>query len=308
MKNPGPRPGLAVAVLLALSGIATASADPPDAPGGDSRPAEAHAALTDLGLGNFFSAGWDEDWAHRHRFTPDMALLRVTTNFLEREFRLDVSRTDVRGNATVDTQTLANGLIAYGLSRRLMIEVVANYQWNQQDGGTTASGAGGGAILRAQLVDTATLSADFQVKVGFPNKGVGQTQTSVAYAVGAWQDLHALIPALGRTGLYESIQYESLPGPARAGARTKDLAGDLSLATTWTSPDTKGFRNFTTFVEFFATRDLDGFASGTTIASVTPGIRTWFAPKHSITIGEDFPLGRPGGFTRVLRVTYIMNF
>lgn len=126
--------------------------------------------------------------------------------------------------------------------------------------------------------------------------------------MGAWQDLHALIPALGRTGLYESIECESLPGPAKAGARTKDLAGDVSLATTWTSPETKGLGNFTTFVEAYATRDLDGSASGQTIASITPGIRTWFAPKHSITIGEDFPLGRPGNFTRVLRATYIMNF
>ena len=35
-------------------------------------------ALSDLTLLNFFSAGWSEDWAKRHRATgtPDFALLR----------------------------------------------------------------------------------------------------------------------------------------------------------------------------------------------------------------------------------------
>src|ERR1700690_2341650 len=45
--------------------------------------------LSDLTLLNFFTEGWGEAWAHRHRETPDMSLLRVTTNFLEREYRLD---------------------------------------------------------------------------------------------------------------------------------------------------------------------------------------------------------------------------
>lgn len=300
--------GVVAFFALFLSRVVIAEGDSPGAPGDAAPPGQAHAALSDLELSNFFTAGWNEDWTHHHRFTPDMALLRVTTNFLEREFRADYSRTDVRGNAIVDTSQLVNGLIAYGVNRRLMIEVISNYQWNQANGGTVASGGGGGALIRAQLVDSATVSADFQVKLAIPNKGIGQTQTSVAYAVGAWQDLHALLPALGRMGLYESIQYESLLGPAKAGARTSDLAGDVSLAETWTSPETKGFRNFTTFVEFFATRDLNGTSSGQTIASITPGIRTWFAPGNSITIGEDFPLGRPGNFYRVLRITYILNF
>ncbi len=41
---------------------------------------------SELTLLNFFSEGWDQDWVKRSRHgrTPDMALLRVTTNFLER--------------------------------------------------------------------------------------------------------------------------------------------------------------------------------------------------------------------------------
>ena len=43
----------------------------------------------DLTLANFFSAGWDDEWAKQVRATgtPNMALLRVQTNFMEREFR-----------------------------------------------------------------------------------------------------------------------------------------------------------------------------------------------------------------------------
>ena len=43
----------------------------------------------DLTLANFFSAGWDDEWAKQERATgtPNMALLRVQTNFIEREFR-----------------------------------------------------------------------------------------------------------------------------------------------------------------------------------------------------------------------------
>ena len=43
----------------------------------------------DLTLANFFSAGWDDEWAKQERATgtPNMALLRVQTNFMEREFR-----------------------------------------------------------------------------------------------------------------------------------------------------------------------------------------------------------------------------
>ncbi|MFI5180965.1 MAG: hypothetical protein ACHQPI_06215 [Thermoanaerobaculia bacterium] len=294
--------------LLASSYPAKAGGEDPGRSGDLPSTKEAHAAPSDLSLADFFTRGWNEEWTHRERFTPDMALLRVTTNFLEREFRADYSRTDVRGNPSLDTTQMANGLIAYGLNRRLMLEVISNYQWNLSNGDVTASGGGGGALVRTQLVDTATSSAALQVKVAFPNKGIGQTQTSLTYALAAWQDLHTLLPALGRVGLYESIQLESLQGPSKPGARTSDLSGDISLAKTWTGPDTPGFGNFTTFVEFFATRDLNGDSSGQTIASITPGIRTWFARKNSVTLGVDLPLGRPGSFYRVLRATYILNF
>lgn len=296
---------LATALCLVTSSSARADENPGVHPN-----AEEHQALPDLGFGNLFSAGWTDEWVHRHdRFTPDMALLRVTTNFLERELRLDYSETDVRGNPKVDTQTLGNGLIAYSLNRRIMLEIINNYQWNKDFAGHTTSGSGGGALVRLQLVDTATRALSFQVKVTPPNKGLAQTQTALAYGLAAWQDLHAVLPGLGRMGLFESVQYEDLKGALpKAGARTKDLAADVSLARTWTSRDTPGFRNFTTFFEAYATRDLDGLNEGHTITTLTPGIRNWFSPKQSFTLGEDLPIGARGPSYRVLRATYILNF
>jgi len=91
---------------------------------------EERRELTDLTPLNFFTEGWGQAWSHRHRHTPDMSLLRVTTNFLEREFRIDYVFTAVNNNPKVfDTQSL-QGLIAYGLNRRLMLELITNYQWN----------------------------------------------------------------------------------------------------------------------------------------------------------------------------------
>lgn len=266
--------------------------------------------LSDLTLSNFFSEGWSQTWEKRRRSTPDMALLRVTTNFLERELRVDYVRTDAANNPKLDSTDLANGLIAYGLNRRLMIEIIANYQWNVPvpTSGFTTNGPGGGLLARFQLVDTATQSYSFQAKLAAPNKGLGQTQTSLAYALAGWQDMHALIPALGRFGLYYSVQYENLLGPRKVGAAQNDVSYDVSLAETWTSPSTPVFGNFTTFVEGFATTILDGATSGKTTVSLTPGIRFWFVPENSLSLGVDVPLTRVPTFHTVLRATYIMNF
>ena len=271
---------------------------------------EGHGSPKDLSILDFFTSGWDETWVHRHdRTTQDMALLRVTTNALEQEFRTDYSETYVRGNAKIDTQQLGNTLIAYAVNRRLMVEVINNYQWNKDFLGRTSSGSGGGGLARFQLADSLISCTSFQVKVSEPNKGIGQTQTSIAYGLASWQDLHAWLPGLGRVGVHESVTYENLQGPLpKVGARTKDVAADISLTKTWTSPDTPWFRNFTTFLETYATRDLDGLNEGHTVTTVTPGVRSWFSKKQSWTLGLDLPLGARGSSYRVVRATYILNF
>ena len=272
-------------------------------------PREGHAQqLSNLTLGNFFTEGWNQAWVHRHRYTPDMALLRVTTNFLERELRLDYVLTDVANNPNLQTTDLANGLMAYGLNRRLMLEVISNYQWNISPTGVTTSGAGGGFLTRFQLVDSSTQSYSFQARVSPPNKGIGQTQTSLTFAVAGWQDMHALLPALGRFGLYGSFQYEDLAGSHKPGATQNDISYDISFAETWTEPSTPVFGNLTTFLEFFGTTILSGSNAGKTTVSLTPGIRFWFVPKNSFTFGADLPLTSKPSFHWVFRATYIMNF
>jgi hypothetical protein len=264
--------------------------------------------LSDLSLGNFFTAGWDQTWEKWRRSTPDMALLRVTTNFLEREFRLDYVLTNTAHNANLDHTDLANGLMAYGLNRRLMLEVIANYQWNVSPTDTVTSGGGGGFLARFQLVENATQSYSFQARVSPANKGIGQTQTSLTFGLAGWQDMHALAPALGRFGLYYSFQYENLAGAHKVGATQNDISYDVSVTETWTSPTTPVFGNFTTFLEAFATTILDGANSGKTTVSLTPGFRFWFIPENSFSVGVDIPVTKAPAFHSIFRATYILNF
>ncbi|HKD18094.1 MAG TPA: hypothetical protein VKG23_09500 [Thermoanaerobaculia bacterium] len=314
------RAGLALAVTMISAGVLRAEDAAPDpavpaavvadvpadalVPEGEAAP----QPLSDLTLANFFTEGWNQPWAKRKRFTPDMALLRVTTNFLEREFRFDYVRTNVANSATLDSTDMINGLIAYGLNRRLMLEVVSNYQWNNLISGDTKSGAGGGFLTRFQLVDTDTASYAFQARISPANKGIGQTQTSLQFAVAGWQDMHAVVPALGRFGLYYSFQYENLLGSHAPGVMENDISYAVSFAETWTQPTTPVFGNFTTFVEFFGQSILDGANSGKTNITITPGFRFWFIPENSITFGVDLPISSPRTIHSVVRVTYIMNF
>ena len=314
------RTGLALALILLPAGVSRAEDSAPESavpaavvaevPSGVLLP-EGEAApqhLSDLTIANFFTEGWNQPWAKRKRYTPDMALLKVTTNFLEREFRFDYVLTNVANSATLDTTDMINGLIAYGLNRRLMIEVISNYQWNNPIRGDTKSGAGGGFLARFQLVDTDTASYSFQTRISPANKGIGATQTSLQFALAGWQDMHAVVAALGRFGLYYSFQYENLLGSHAPGVMENDISYDISFAETWTQPTTAVFGNFTTFVEFFGQSSLDGANSGKTNITITPGFRFWFIPENSLSFGVDLPISSKPAVHSVVRATYIMNF
>jgi len=266
------------------------------------------APMSDLSITNFFSEGWNQEWHKWRHFTPDMALLRVTTNFLERELRADYANTSIAGSATQDSTDFANVLMAYALNRRLMLEIIGNYQWNDPVAGTPVSGSGAGLLARFQLVENADQSYSVQARVSPPNKGIGQTQTSLTFALAGWQDVHAWAPALGRFGLYFSFQYEDLLGPHRAGQMQHDVSYDVSIAETWTSPSTPVFGNLTTFLEAFGQTALDGASSGKTNVTLTPGVRFWFIPENSISLGVDFPVSHAPAIHTVYRATYILNF
>jgi hypothetical protein len=265
-------------------------------------------SLPDLTLTNFFSEGWNDPFQREPRYTPDMALLRVLTNHLAKRFRVDYVGTDVANNPKLDGTELGNVIMAYAFNRRLMFEATVTYQWNVPPSGASANGAAGAFLARFQLVETTTQSYAFQTKVTAPNKSLGQTQTSIAYSLAGWQDMHALLPALGRFGLYGSFQYESLVGPRKAGAATNDVSYDISIAETWTPESTPVVRNFTTFLEAYATTLLDGATAGKTTVSLTPGVRFWFLPQNSLTLGVDVPVSHAATYHTVVRATYILNF
>ncbi|MDE2058293.1 MAG: hypothetical protein KGL31_07320 [candidate division NC10 bacterium] len=288
----------------------TTAAAATEASAGTERDKDGHeAALSDLTLFDLFSEGWNQAWAHRERRTPDMALLRVTTNFLEREFRADYAYTDLPHSPKMRNTQSLRGLIAYGLNRRLMIEALTTYQWNDIRNGPDQNGGTGGGLVRLQLVDTPDKSYAAQVILTAPNKGIGQTQTSAAYTLTGWQDLQALFPLLNRVGLYYSFTYENLQGPRpKAGAAQNNISYDLSIAKTWTERSTSIVGNLTTFLEAFTTMPLDGASRGKSTASLTPGIRFWFLPKNSLMLGADFPVSHPDPFREVYRFTYILNF
>ena len=98
-----------------------------------------------------------------------MALLRVQTNFLEREFRFDFySQRNIRGSAKSEIDFF-NGLVAYSFNRRIMLEVVGNYEWDDYRVGNDRNGAGGALVTRFQLVDIPGSSYAVTVRGSLPN-------------------------------------------------------------------------------------------------------------------------------------------
>jgi hypothetical protein len=263
---------------------------------------------SNLTLSNFFTEGWNQPWEKRVTpgGAPDMALLHVGTNFLEREFRTDFySQENTASDGTRNVEFL-DGLIAYSFNRRFMLEVVSDYEWkNARDGGADSSGAGGAAVARLQLVDLPGASYDLNFRVSAPNDGIDLKQTELSPALAGWNDLSGI--GLKRVGLYYSLQEDAYAGPGKPGTRHNDLAYAVSLAKTWTDPKTPVFGNFTTFAELYATTALDGTNPGTEL-NITPGIRFTLGGGSVLMGGVDLPLSNPHDFAATYRVTFIQNF
>jgi hypothetical protein len=268
----------------------------------------------DLTLSNFFTEGWDQAWTHRVTpgGAPDMALLHVQTNFLEREFRFDYYNQDNLATDSTRSINFMDALVAYGINRRFMLEVVTNYEWKDvYTPGANISGAGGALVARLQLVGVPGCSYSFNFRVSAPNEGIGVQQTTLSYAIAGWQDLSMLgldRIGLNRVGLYYHIQEETYVGPAAAGSKRNDLTYAVSLAKTWTDPDVPFIGNLTTFVEVCATTNLDGWDKGHTDLNITPGVRLTLGHGHVLIAGIDLPLSNPHEFHFAPRLTYIYNF
>ena len=306
--------------LFLAIGLASGSAlgQEPRIQAADGSSSASDAPPSDLTLFNFFTAGWGEPYVHREREsdTPDMALLRVQTNFLERELRIDYAHTTENKIPTARFSPLnsADALIAYGIDRRWQVSVITNYQFNDaSNGGQGASGANGAVSVRFQLIDTELTSLAAQVRVDAPNRSLpNNTQTSIQYALAGFNDLYPLA-GLYRTGLYYSFAYQQLVGHHNLGQPQNDVIYDLTVAKTWNDMRTPIFGQFTTFLEANFTTYLDGFGvgnlqNGETIGTLTPGTRFWLFPRNSLMFGVDLPVTNPKPFGEVYRATYILNF
>jgi hypothetical protein len=271
-----------------------------------------------LTLGNFFTAGWDEDFTRRSSEgrAPDLALLRVQTNFMEREVRVNYAYTNNIHNAKQENLTSLDYFLAYAFNRRFMLEVLGNEQWVDGRGkNPDLSGPTARLVGRVQLVSTAESSYSFNFQTIAPDNSLGQHQTTLSYGLAGFEDLTNRL-GLYRVGLYYSVLFDSLAGPHGKGAKQDDVQYDITVAKTLTAPDTPWVGNFTLFLEAFAQTDLDGDRSGTTLVSLTPGFRFNLGKVPGIKVGidnwlmggVDIPLSGPKPWDAVYRFTYIKNF
>jgi hypothetical protein len=272
-----------------------------------------------LTLANFFTAGWNEEYT-RHPMTedvaPDFALLRVQTNFLERELRVNYFHEYNINSPKQSAIDSLDTLIAYALNRRFMIEVLGNYEWIDGRGKTPdESGPAARLVGRVQLVDTLESSYSFNFQAITPDPGLGVHTTTLSYGLAGWEDLTKRL-GLSRVGLYYSVLFDSLAGPHASGATLDDVQYVVTVAKTLTSPDTPLFGNFTVFTEFFSQTSLNGIHEGSTLTTVTPACRfNLGAPKNItgplgnwILVGVDIPVTGPRPYDANLRLTYILTF
>lgn len=275
------------------------------------------APPSDLTLSNFFTAGWDEDFIKRRRLsgTPDFALLRVQTNFLEREFRANYFLQSNLRSPTRENLQDFDALIAWGFNRRLMLELTGACQWVDARKGADLNGSDPGLVGRLQLVDTERSSYSLNFRAAAPNRGLGEQQTAFSYGLAGFEDLAAWLE-LNRVGLYYSVQFDSLAGPGEEGAKRTDAAYDVTLAKTLTAPDTPLLGNFTVFVENFAQTDLDGAHAGRTLVTITPGVRFNLGKTERVKLGidnwllfgVDLPVSSFQPWEALYRFSYITNF
>ncbi len=271
----------------------------------------------DLSLANFFSAGWDDDWAKQVRDTgtPNLALLRVQTNFMEREFRINYYSENNVASATTKNLTDLDALVAWGFNRRLMLEITGAYQWTDPRTGLEENGGTPGLVGRIQLIDTESSSYSLNLKAVAPNQELGITQTTFSYGLAGFEDL-AYWFGLKRVGLYYSFLFDSFTGPGAAGAKRSDIGYDITLAKTVTGPETPLLGSLTFFVENYAQTDLDGSYAGRTLVSVTPGVRFNLGKSNGVKIGQDnwilfgtdIPISEYKPWDALYRLTYIKNF
>jgi hypothetical protein len=270
---------------------------------------------SNLGLANFFE-GWDQEFTRRQRDTgtPDFALLRVQTNFLEREFRFNYFHQQHIHSTTKESLSDYDALIAWGFNRRFMIEIIGADQSVQERTTPTLSGGNPGLLARVQLIDMEASSYAFNFKVTAPNNGLGQMQTTISYGLAGFEDL-AYWLGLRKTGFYYSFLFDSFAGPHALGATQNDVQYDVTVCKTLLDRDVPLLGSFSVFLETFALTNLDGNTARQTLVSLTPGVRFNLGACEDvrlrdnwILLGVDVPVSGPRPWDSLFRFSYITNF
>lgn len=266
-----------------------------------------HAApLSDLTLGNFFSSGWSDDWAKRERAsgTPDYALLRVQTNFLEREFRLNGFYQSNINSAVRQSLYDVDGLAAWGFNRRLMLAVVGNFQWADNRAGTSVFGSASAAAARVQLVDTECGSLALNLRATAPNSGLGENGALLSYGLAGFDDLGKLWDQLG---LYYSVGFDSFTAVPVSGERHTQASVIVTPAKTLLPTSAPVVGALTVFLENVVQSDLDGTHSGRTSYGLSPGVRFSPAKENWFLFGVDLPVAGYRNADAIYRFSYIRN-
>jgi hypothetical protein len=301
--------GIRVGVVTLSGALSALLALSPSLARGEEAGGEHHEKEpSDLGVLNFFTAGWNEPETERHRGTKDMALFRVETAYVEKEFRLDFVHSNYRGDSTYSGGYETKASLAYALNRRMQLEVSGMYAWNVLPGEPPANGAAASVSLRFALVDSAAMNYAFQVELETPNRGIGEGGTAMSYSLAGWQDVSRWIPALGRVGLYYSLKWVNVLGPLEPDEPHNILSWTVSAARQWTPPDFPVVGNFTTFLEAWMETALDGAPAGKLNFTLTPGVRFWFLPENSVILGVDIPLNNSAPYSATWRATYFLGF
>src|SRR5208283_5114289 len=150
------------------------------------------------------------------------ALLRVQTNFMEREVRVNYAYTNDFHNAKQVRLSNFDYFVAYAFDRRFMVEVLGNEQWiDGRDKNPDEAGPAARFVGRVQLISTADSSYTFNFQTIAPDPSLGQHQTTLSYGFAGFEDLTRL--GLYRVGLYYSILFDSLDGPHAVGATKDDV-------------------------------------------------------------------------------------
>jgi len=243
--------------------------------------------------------------AATERRTPDLVLLRVQTNFLEHDLRLDSTYQDRITGTPARSATDFDIRLAVPVDTVWMIGVIGNYRWLEEVNRPNENGAAVSVFGRVQMIEEVESSYAFTLEISSPNKGVENDRTQVSAGVAGFEDLDALLGFDG-VGLYADLQLQHSTSRGQVDGGNQ-LAYVVSMAKTWTG-DLLGTARLSVFEELGGTTQIDQGSGGRTTLSITPGFRFDPSPAHAFLAGVDFPLTHPHGFGELFRISYIYSF